>query len=109
MNEKQAAVHAALSVHQFTPAFQFVPRIVGVERDEIHSILVELQGMGLAELAYGQGWRAIPGPNTRINPDDQKLYHEWQIEVSEFRTILGYPEWVMQKAIAAGAFDEDKK
>jgi len=110
MNEKQAKVHAALSAHVFTPAYEFVPRMLesNIDRKEIHETLVELQAMGLAELAYGQGWRAIPDETMRINETDQAIYKHWQRHVADGSTILGYPEWVAQQAIAAGMFDEEE-
>jgi hypothetical protein len=109
MNEKQTKVHAALSNFTFTPGYEFVPRMreVGIEDEEIYSILVELQEQGLAELANGRGWRAIPGPDTVVGEPYKSLYYDWQIAVSERLTILGFPEWVNQKAISAGMYDEE--
>lgn len=109
MNEKQAKVHASLSNLTFTPGYEFTPRLLeqGIEQDEIHPILKELEAEGLAELANGRGWRAIPGPDTVVNEPLRGLYHAWQIAVSERLTILGFPEWVHQRATNAGMYDEE--
>jgi hypothetical protein len=108
MNEKQRKVHAALSSFTFTPGYEFTERLTeqGIERDEIHTLLKELEAEGLAELANGRGWRAIPGPDTVVTEPYKSLYYDWQIAVSERLTILGFPEWVNQKAISAGMYDD---
>lgn len=109
MNDKQAKVHAALSPFTFTPGYEFTPRLLemGIENSEIHTILKELEAEGLAELANGRGWRAIPGPDTVVNEPYTSLYHDWQIAVSERLTILGFPEWVHQRATNAGMYNEE--
>ncbi|HJW01592.1 MAG TPA: hypothetical protein VJ617_21070 [Arthrobacter sp.] len=109
MNEKQAKVHAALSNFTFTPGFEFAGRMLeqGIEQDEIYTILKELEAEGLAELANGRGWRAIPGPHTVVTEPYKSLYHDWQVAVSERLTILGFPEWVNQRATNAGMYDEE--
>lgn len=108
MNEKQAKVHAALSNFTFTPGYEFATRMleVGIEDSEIYTILKELEAEGLAELANGRGWRAIPGPDTVVTEPYLSLYHDWQIAVSENLTILGFPEWVHQRAMNAGMYDD---
>lgn len=109
MNDKQAKVHAALSNFTFTPGYEFTPRLLeqGIGHDEIHPLLKELEGQGLAELANGRGWRAIPGPDTVVTEPYKSLYQDWLIAVSERLTILGFPEWVHQKATNAGMYDEE--
>ena len=108
MNEKMAKVHAALECFVFTPGYEFTPRLLeqGIENSEIHTILKELEAAGLAELANGRGWRAIPGPDTVINEPYKTLWYEWEIAVSEKLTILGFPEWVHQRATNAGMYDD---
>jgi len=108
MNEKQAKVHAALSNFTFTPGYEFGPRLVemGIENKEQFAILKELEAEGLAELANGRGWRAIPGPDTKINEPFQGLYQDWLVAVSERLTILGFPEWVHQRATNLGMYDD---
>lgn len=110
MNEKQAKVHAALSNLNFIPGYEFTPRLLemGIEQGEIHTILKELEAEGLAELANGRGWRAIPGPDTKINDQYLGLYQDWLIAVSERLTILGFPEWVHQRATNAGMYDDEE-
>jgi len=109
MNEKQAKVHAALGNFTFTPGYEFTPRLLeqGIEQDEIHTLLKELESQGLAELANGRGWRAIPGPDTVVAEPYRDLYNEWQVAVSERLTILGFPEWVFQRATNAGMYEEE--
>ena len=108
MNEKQAKVHAALGNFTFTPGYEFGPRLVemGIEQSEQFTILKELEAEGLAELANGRGWRAIPGPYTVVGEPYKSLYYDWQIAVSERLTILGFPEWVHQRATNAGMYDD---
>lgn len=108
MNEQQAMVHAALSNFVFTPGYEFTPRLVeqGMAQSDIHTILKELEAEGLAELANGRGWRAIPGPDTVINEPYTGLYYDWQVAVSERLTILGFPEWVHQRATNAGMYED---
>jgi hypothetical protein len=102
-------VHAALGNFVFTPGYEFTPRLLeqGIEQSEIHVILKELEAEGLAELANGRGWRAIPGPDTVITEPYTSLYQDWQVAVSERLTILGFPEWVHQKATNAGMYEEE--
>lgn len=109
MNEKQATVHAALEHFTFTPGYEFTPGLLeqGIEQTEIFALLKELEGQGLAELANGRGWRAIPGPDTKVDKRMLSVYHDWQIAVSERLTILGFPEWVQQQAFNAGWVPED--
>jgi len=109
MNEKQAKVHTALSNFTFTPGYEFTPRLMeqGIEQDEIFTLLKELESQGLAELAHGRGWRAIPGPDTVVTEPYTGLYHDWQIAVSEGLTILGFPEWVHQRATNAGMYEDE--
>jgi len=108
MNEKQAKVHAALPSFVFSPGYEFTPRLLeqGFENSEIWVILKELEAEGLAELANGRGWRSIPGPDTEVNEPYLSLYHDWQVAVSERLTILGFPEWVHQRATNAGMYDD---
>lgn len=110
MNEKQAKVHAALSNFTFTPGYEFTPRLEeqGIKGPEIYDILKELQAAGLAELANGRGWRAIPGPKTVVSEPFKSLYQDWLIAVSERLTILGFPEWVQQRAISLGMYDDEE-
>lgn len=62
MNEKQRKVHSALSSFTFTPGYEFTPRMeeLGIDKAEIHSILVELKGAGPC--------RAVLRPRVAVHP-----------------------------------------
>jgi hypothetical protein len=105
LTPQQQAVYNALSTREYTPAALFVERIdqAIVPRDDIYKTLVELSAHGLAELAYGKGWRAIDGfESASVNEHEKRLNDQWKAEVMTGETVLGYAEWVVNEAIKHG-------
>jgi hypothetical protein len=109
MNKDQQAVYNVLSTREYTAGAAFTPRLDGVvPRDRIHPILKELEAMNRAELAWGQGWRAIEDPDEFTgNGEERELYREWQQRVAQGLTVLGYPEWVRNTVITME--DEERR
>jgi len=99
MNEEQQDVYNALSTREYTAGSVFTHRIpASVPSDQQWRVLKELEAMGRAELAWGRGWRAIEDEPTG-NPSERQLYLEWQANVAQGLTVLGYPEWVRNMVI----------
>jgi hypothetical protein len=108
VNENEALLHSVLAKRTFTPGYEFALQVEGrIPQEEVYQILLGMQEQGLAELAYGRGWRAVEQEPTGREPEVQ-LYRDWQEQVALGLTVLGYPEWVNNKALAAG-WDPDKE
>lgn len=109
MNNRQRAVYASLSTHEYTPAMIFKERIPEeiVPAGEIFTVLTELKEMGLAELVYGQGWRAVESAESHVNEEAAAMRAAWGQEVDSGLTVLGFSDWVFNKALASGMFDEE--
>jgi len=108
-DEYKQIIHAALSTRGYTEAQEFVPRLEGlVPRDLVYPLLKEMAEAGQAELVFGHGWRAVEQEPSR-NSEEREVYEAWKREVAEGLTVLSYPEWVHNGAIAAGLRDKEEK
>ena len=108
MNKEQQAVYNSLSTREYTAARDFAPRLEGlVPRKDVHKLLKELEAEGLAELAWGMGWRAIETENS-ADAGDRELYEAWKEYVKDGMTVLGYPEWVRNYVITQEKKEEDE-
>jgi hypothetical protein len=102
MNKNEAFLFDILTKLSFTPARVFNPKIKGrIPDGKVYDILKGMQEKGLAELAYGRGWRAIETEPTG-DPLEAELYQEWKVDVAAGDTILGFQEWVINNALADG-------
>lgn len=112
MTEKQKAVYNALSTREYTAGIIFTERIdpAVVPRDEIYSILCDLQDKGLTELVYGQGWRAIETfTPAEGNSDERQAFDRWKAAIMSGATVLGYSQWLTNEAIKNGYRPEERK
>jgi len=100
VNEQEQEVYKALSTREYTPGMVFGERIRNVPQNDVYDILVRLEGRGLTELVYGQGWRAIESEHSApANEVEQELYEAWKERINDGSTVLGYVEWVRNEVI----------